>query len=77
MKREWLINYRKSRNMSQEELANKCDVKQITISSIENGQRRPSPELAQKIAKIFGFYWTKFYEDNDIQTQELNQKETS
>lgn len=64
MKREWLIAYRKAKNLSQEEVANACTVSQITISTIESGNRRPSPKLAKKLAKIFGFDWTKFYEDN-------------
>ncbi len=70
MKRVWLINYRKNKKMSQEELACKCDVKQMTISSIENGTRRPSPELAKKIAIVLDFDWTKFYEENTVNQEE-------
>ena len=63
MKREWLIEKRKNKKISQEELAKKCDVAQVTIARIENGERRPSPELAKKIADVLNFSWTKFYED--------------
>ncbi len=31
-------------------------------TSIENGSRKPSIDVAKKIAKIFAFEWTKFYE---------------
>lgn len=63
MKREWLIEKRKNKKISQEELAKKCDVAQVTIARIEAGERRPSPELAKKIADVLNFSWTKFYED--------------
>lgn len=64
-KRQWLINLRNEKNLSQDELADMCDVTQMTISNIENGTRRPSPELSKKIARIFGFNWTKFYDEDD------------
>lgn len=63
MKRKWLIEKRKNKKISQEELAKKCDVAQVTIARIEAGERRPSPELAKKIARVLDFDWTKFYED--------------
>lgn len=62
-KREWLIKKRESKNKSQEQLAEECNVTQMAISNIENGYRRPSPELSKKIAKVLGFEWTKFYEE--------------
>lgn len=31
---------------------------------IENGKRRPSVEVAKKIADVLGFPWTRFYEDD-------------
>lgn len=30
------------------------NVKQPTLSRVENGKRRPSPELANRLAKYFG-----------------------
>ncbi|MBQ6986786.1 MAG: helix-turn-helix transcriptional regulator [Oscillibacter sp.] len=30
---------------------------------IENGKRRPSVEVAKRIAAALGFDWTRFYED--------------
>ncbi len=61
-KREWLIKLREKKELTQEQVAILCGTTQITICHIENGARRPSPELAQKIAKILNFKWTKFYE---------------
>lgn len=65
LKRTWLIELRQKEEFSQEELAKLCDTTQMTISNIENGTRRPSPDLAQKIGKVLNFNWTKFYEEKE------------
>lgn len=62
MKRGWLIDKRIEKNLSQKELAEKCNVSQVSIARIESGERRPSPELAKKIADVLNFSWTRFYE---------------
>lgn len=62
--RIWLINLRKSANLTQRLLAKKAQTSYSTICRIELGSRRPSPELAQKIAKALNFDWTKFYDDS-------------
>ena len=61
MKREWLIKLRNKLGLTQEELSKTCDTTQMTISKIENGERRPKPELAKKLGKVLNFDWTKFY----------------
>ena len=61
-KREWLIKLREKKELTQSQVATLCNTTQITICHIENGARRPSPELAKKLAKALGFEWTKFYE---------------
>lgn len=45
---------RKKNRMTQEELADLCEVTRQTIISLENGRYNPSILLAHKIAKIFG-----------------------
>lgn len=62
MKREWLIAYRKAKDLSQEETANAIGVSPSTYSAYETGARTPKPKTAQLLAKIFGFDWIKFYE---------------
>lgn len=69
LKREWLVELRQKKELSQEELAKICDTTQMTISNIENGARRPSPDLAQKLAKALKFNWTKFYENQEIKEE--------
>ncbi|AHD04636.1 helix-turn-helix transcriptional regulator [Paenibacillus larvae] len=44
---------RKKKGMSQEELAEKLDVKKQTISNIERGVRYPTFENLEKIAQLF------------------------
>ena len=63
MKREWLIAFRKAKNLTQGELAEAIGISQMSLSSYEQGIRNPKPQLAKKIAKVLGFDWTKFYED--------------
>ncbi|MEJ9212905.1 helix-turn-helix transcriptional regulator [Bacillus smithii] len=43
-------NVRKSMNLSQEELANKCGVTRQTINAIENNKYDPSLSLAFKLS---------------------------
>ena len=59
--REWLIRLRGKR--SQAEVAAECGVSQQFYSAIELGERRPSVEVAKKIAAVLGFEWTLFYQD--------------
>lgn len=60
-KRTWLIKYRNKKGLSQSEVAKLTDITQQMYCYIENGERRPSPDLAQRIAKILNFDWTKFF----------------
>ena len=75
--RKWLIELRKG--YSQTQIAEAVGISQQMYSAIELGERRPSVEVAKKIAAVLGFHWTKFFEDEcedyerrdeDDQTQE-------
>lgn len=48
-----LKNLRKSRNISQNDLADALFVSRQTINSVENGKFDPSLTLAMKLAKYF------------------------
>ena len=63
LKREWLIAFRKAKNLTQQELAEAIGISQISLSTYEQGIRTPKPQIAKKIARVLGFNWTKFYED--------------
>ena len=75
--RKWLIELRKG--YSQTQIAEVVGITQQMYSAIELGERRPSVEVAKKIAAVLGFKWTRFFEDDgedyerrdeDVQTQE-------
>lgn len=59
----WFKNIRVENHFSQSELAKKVNVSHSTINYIECGKRKPSPELAQKLGKVLGFDWTRFFTD--------------
>lgn len=61
-KRQWLIQMRKDSGMHFKEIAKELNITTQAYWYIENGNRRPSPELAQKIGELFKFNWTKFFE---------------
>ena len=50
-------------------MAKQIGATQQMYNYIESGKRRPSPELAQKIAKVLKFDWTKFYEEQEIKEE--------
>lgn len=61
--RIWLKDIRAQQNMTQQEVAKAANVDVTMISKIELGERRPSVEVAKKIAAVLGFEWTLFYQD--------------
>ncbi len=67
--RDWLITLRKEKGMIQEEVAHKVGVTRQYISSIENG-RRPSVDLAMKMADVLEFDWQSFYVDKEESLEE-------
>lgn len=58
-----LKELRESKGMTQEKLAKKVGVTRQYIGTLEGQGATPSVEVAKKIAKVLGFNWTKFYED--------------
>ena len=75
--RKWLIDIRNGR--AQAKIAEAVGISQQMYSAIELGERRPSVEVAKKIAAVMGFNWTRFFDDEcedcerrdeDAQTQE-------
>lgn len=54
-RREWLINLRKSKGISQRQASSALGISQQYLCMIESGQRQEtlSLEIAQKISKIF------------------------
>jgi transcriptional regulator with XRE-family HTH domain len=61
--REWLRQARESAGLTQKQLGEKVNKNITTIGKYENGTRRPSYEVAKRIASILGFDWTLFFEN--------------
>jgi transcriptional regulator with XRE-family HTH domain len=58
---EILKEKRLEKKMSQADVASEVGVHVATINKYELNKRRPSPEVAQKLGKLFDFEWTIFY----------------
>lgn len=65
--REWLSAIRKKENISQKEIADRCNISDAYYCMIESGTRVPSVKTAKLIAKNLHFdvyckNWTNFFE---------------
>lgn len=65
MVRDWLIAIRTAKELSQKYVSEQVGVAQASYCNIEKGKVSPSVPTAKKIAKVLGFDWTRFYEDDD------------
>ncbi|MDR1761670.1 MAG: helix-turn-helix domain-containing protein [Bacteroidales bacterium] len=63
--RLWLRELRGKAGMSQTEIANLVGIDVTSIGKYENGKRRPSIEVAKKIAALLNFDWTLFFADKE------------
>ena len=61
-----LRKIRKESNLTETALSVKVGITQQHYNYIENGKRRPSVDVAQKIASVLGFDWTLFFEDSGL-----------
>ena len=61
---DWLKELRIQQGLTQEQLAAAVGgIVRTTYTNIENGERRPSVEVAKRIAEVLGFAWTRFFEE--------------
>lgn len=60
---KWLKELRKKNKKTQGQMAEAAGVTQQHYNYIENGERRPSVEVAKRIAEVLGFAWTRFFEE--------------
>lgn len=63
--RNWLIQCRGQKDMTQGDVANAAGIAQPSYFEIEKGISTPRPETAKKIAAVLGFEWTRFYEEDE------------
>ncbi len=62
--RNWLRTLRNAKSISMRQVSSEAGISESYYSLIESGERRPSPEVAKKLAVLLGFDWTKFFEDS-------------
>lgn len=60
---DWLKSVRKGKEMTGVEVAAAVGITQQFYNFIENGRRRPSVDVAKRIAAVLGFEWTRFFEE--------------
>ncbi len=60
-----LKTLRNEKEMKGCEVAEKCKISYQYYNFIENERRRPSVEVAKRIAGVLGFEWTRFFEEEE------------
>jgi transcriptional regulator with XRE-family HTH domain len=56
-------------DLSQEELAERADLHQTYISDIERGERNPSLENVEKLAKALGISIARLFNEYRVETE--------
>ena len=59
---------RKEKGLTQAELAQRVGIAQRTVAAYEGGERRPSVDVAKRLARELGMNWTDFYDDGEAET---------
>jgi transcriptional regulator with XRE-family HTH domain len=72
-----LIGRRKEKGLSQETVVELSDtgISRQFYSMIENGDRRPSVEIAKALGKVLGIEWTIFFEVTSNETLPKNKEQ--
>lgn len=63
--REWLIQLRKFKQLTQEQVASSSFIHRSYYSQIEGGKRSPSFNVAKNIAKVLEFNPLQFYKEDE------------
>jgi putative transcriptional regulator len=61
--RNWLINRRKDKEMTQIAVASHVGISRAYYTQIELNQRSPSIRVAKNLAILLEFEWVRFFED--------------
>lgn len=63
MMRQWLIDARKQKHLSQADVARYVKISQPSYHCIETGKQHPRVSTAKRIAEALDIEWTRFFED--------------
>ena len=61
-----LKELRIKKDVTMRQVADCAGITESMYCLIENGKRRPSPEVAKRIGDFLDFDWTRFYDDTPI-----------
>ncbi|KLV23043.1 transcriptional regulator [Niallia circulans] len=61
--RQWLIDLRVKKDLTQSEVAKQAEIARSTYAMIESGDRNASVTVAKKISQALDFDWIIFFED--------------
>lgn len=67
--RDWLRDKRKSKRLTQADVAERVGIARTTYASYEQGERDPSIRVAAKIGDLLQFKWVLFFEDELHETR--------
>lgn len=62
--REWLVQIRKIKGLTQKEVADACGITRSCYAGYEQGVRSPNGKKAKSIGAFLGFSWTLFFEED-------------
>lgn len=65
-----LRSIRIEKKVTMRQVADAASISESMYCQIENGKRRPSPDVAKRIGAYLGFSWTMFYDDKPINRRE-------
>lgn len=60
--REWLKKIRLQKALTQQDVADKANIRRAYYTMIEQGNRNPSVNVAKSIANVLDIDWTIFFE---------------
>jgi putative transcriptional regulator len=75
--RTWLKELRIQKGLTQNSVAEKCEIERAYYTMIETGSRRPSVDVAKSIGEAIGFDWTIFFENQGNEMKHFNVNEIS
>lgn len=58
-----LLAMREKLHLTMKQVADLAGISESYYCLIENGVRRPSVKVAKRLAKIYRFRWTRFFDD--------------
>jgi transcriptional regulator with XRE-family HTH domain len=72
-KLSWIKNKRIEKGLTQDQVAEKCEISRSYFTHIENGSKVPTVNVAKKIGETLNFEWTLFFnEECSFKEQKIN-----